>query len=66
MRRFDSNTGAEMFVSDYRTKGMYEWYVNNGCDQIGRPIQVASGLSERYEDAIKSAAEYYDQLVESY
>lgn len=66
MRRYDSNTGIEMWVSEYTTNGMYEWCVNNGTDQVGRPNQVASGKSERYEDAIKSAAEYYDQLVESY
>ena len=64
MRRFDTNTGAEMWVSDYTTSGKYEWTVICGHDQVGRPIVINGGTSESFNDAIKVASEIYDQLVE--
>ncbi len=63
MRRFDTNTGAEMFVSEYRTNGLYEWTVINGHDQLGSPIEVASGTDENYVNAIKVASEIYEQVT---
>lgn len=64
MRRFDTATGAEMWVSDYRTSGKYEWSVILGHDQVGRPIVVKDGVAENFTDAIKIASEIYDELVE--
>lgn len=63
MRRFDTNTGAEMWVSDYVTSGKYEWTVISGYDQVGRPIVVENGKSNSFTDAVKLASEVYDQLI---
>jgi len=65
MRRFDNYSGTEMYVSEYRVNGKYEWHVCNGRTQLGEPIAVAEGSCENLTDAILEASEIYERTIDN-